>query len=167
MKKNTVIIMLALMLLLAGCSGKTNSGFSEDDLGLEIAGEKYYLREDSAPVIEALGDGYEYSEMVSCVYDGQDKTFAYPGLTVNTVPVEGRDIIEMFTLTDDTYATLRGVKVGMSRDQVIAAYGEEYFDDGYINYTVTNDPTDIQAERIQFEMSGDTVSVIYIYSPSY
>lgn len=167
MKKNTVIIMLALMLLLAGCSGKTNSGFSEDDLGLEIAGGKYYLREDSAPVIEALGDGYEYSEMVSCVYDGQDKTFAYPGLTVNTVPVEGRDIIEMFTLTDDTYATLRGVKVGMSRDQVIAAYGEEYFDDGYINYTVTNDPADIQAERIQFEMSGDTVSVIYIYSPSY
>ena len=55
----------------------------------------------------------------------------------------------------------------MSRDQVIAAYGEEYFDDGYINYTVTNDPADIQAERIQFEMSGDTVSVIYIYSPSY
>lgn len=167
MKKNTGIIMLALMLLLAGCSGKTNSGFSEDDLGLEIAGEKYYLREDSTPVIEALGDGYEYSEMVSCVYDGQDKTFAYPGLTVNTVPVEGRDIIEMFTLTDDTYATLRGVKVGMSRDQVIAAYGEEYFDDGYINYTVTNDPADIQAERIQFEMSGDTVSAIYIYSPSY
>ena len=140
MKKNTVIIMLALMLLLAGCSGKTNSGFSEDDLGLEIAGEKYYLREASSPVIEALGDGYEYSEMVSCVYDGQDKTFAYPGLTVNTVPVEGRDIIEMFTLTDDTYATLRGVKVGMSRDQVIAAYGEEYFDDGYINYTVPTTP---------------------------
>ncbi|MBQ4611608.1 MAG: hypothetical protein IJB30_07695 [Clostridia bacterium] len=167
MKKNIIIAMTAIFaLLLCACSAK-EEGFSEKDLGLEIAGETYFLRTDSAPLIEALGEGYEYSEMVSCVYDGQDKTFAYPGLTVNTVPVEGKDIIEMLTLTDGTYATLRGCRVGDSREAVISAYGEEYFDDGYINYTLTNDPADIQAERIQFEMSGDTVSAIYIYSPSY
>jgi len=32
---------------------------------------------------------------------------------------------------------------------------------------MTNDQADVQAERIQFEMNGDTVSAIYIYSPSY
>ena len=169
MKKNLLVsfIMICAMLLCA-CSGSSAEGaFSEDDLGLAIGDVTYYLREDSAPLIEALGSNYEYSEMVSCVYDGKDKTFVYPGLTVNTVPVDGKDIIEMFTLTDSTYATLRGCKVGDSRDSVISVYGEEYFDDGYINYTLTNDPADIQAERIQFEMSGDIVSAIYIYSPSY
>ena len=167
MKKNIIIAMIAILALLLCACGAKQEGFGQDDLGLELNGETYYLRTDSAPLIAALGDGYEYSEMVSCVYDGRDKTFAYPGLTVNTVPVDGKDIIEMFTLTDGTYATLRGCKVGDSREAVIAAYGEEYFDDGYINYTLTNDPADIQAERIQFEMSGDTVSTIYIYSPSY
>lgn len=169
MKKNLLIafIMICAMLL-CSCSGSSAEGaFSEDDLGLAIGGTTYYLREDSAPVIEALGSDYEYSEMVSCVYDGKDKTFIYPGVTINTVPVDGKDIIEMITLTDSTYATLRGCKVGDTRDSVISAYGEEYFDDGYINYTLTNDPADIQAERIQFEMNGNTVSAIYIYSPSY
>lgn len=170
MKKSLfTALIFTLALLLCACSGGSSAdgAFSEDDLGLAIGEETYYLREDSAALIEALGSDYEYSEMVSCVYDGKDKTFVYPGLTVNTVPVDGKDIIEMFTLTDGTYATLRGCKVGDSRDSVISAYGEEYFDDGYINYTLTNDPADIQAERIQFEMSGDTVSAIYIYSPSY
>lgn len=166
MKRNTVIVLLIVALLLTGC-GKQEDGFNEKDLGIEINGETCYLRTDSAPLIAALGDGYEYSEMVSCVYDGKDKTYTYPGITVSTVPVDGKDIIEMLTLTDDTYSTLRGSRVGDSRENVIATYGEEYFDDGYINYTLTNDPADIQAQRIQFEMNGDTVSAIYIYSPSY
>lgn len=166
MKRNLVIALLIVALLLTGC-GRQEDGFNEKDLGIETDGETYYLRTDSAPLIAALGEGYEYSEMVSCVYDGKDKTYTYPGITVSTVPVDGKDIIEMLTLTDDTYSTLRGSRVGDSREKVIAAYGEEYFDDGYINYTLTNDPADIQAERIQFEMNGDTVSAIYIYSPSY
>ena len=61
-------------------------------LFIAINGKTYYLREDSAALIAALGDGYEYSEMVSCVYDGKDKTFAYDGITVSTVPVDGKDV---------------------------------------------------------------------------
>ena len=171
-------LLLACVMLLAACGVPAGNdaavapkgAFSEKDLGVcltSVDGKTYYLREDSTEILEALGDDYDYSEMVSCVYDGKDKTYTYAGITVSTVPVDGRDIIEMFTLTDDTYTTLRGIKVGDSRGDVIAAYGEEYFDDGWLNYTLTNDPADVQAERIQFEMDGDTVAAIYIYSPSY
>lgn len=179
-----LVVLLACVMILSACgtpAADSNApadsdssepavltgSFSEKDLGICINDKIHYLREDSAEVLTALGDGYEYSEMVSCVYDGKDKTYAYAGITVNTVPVDGKDIIEMFTLTDDTYSTLRGIKVGATREEVIAAYGEEFFDDGWLNYTMTNDQTDVQAERIQFEMNGDTVSAIYIYSPSY
>lgn len=105
--------------------------------------------------------------MVSCVYDGKDKTYTYPGITVNTVPVGGKDVIEMITLTDGTYATLRGAKVGDALSSVTELYGADYFDDGYLTYSISNDPEDIQSERIQFEPLGDTVGTIYIYSPSY
>ena len=180
-KKNWFLIaLLALVMVFAACGAPAadapadnseptvlTGAFSEKDLGIAVQGKIHYLREDSTEVLAALGEDYEYSEMVSCVYDGKDKTYAYAGITVNTVPVDGKDIIEMFTITDTAYTTLRGITVGATRDEVIAAYGEEYFDDGWLNYTMTNDQTDVQAERIQFEMNGDAVSAIYIYSPSY
>lgn len=174
LKKNLSLSLAVLLMLciVAACGGKPASAaptgaFSEKDLGVEIAGKIYYLREDSAALLSALGDGYEYSEMVSCVYDGKDKTFTYPGITVNTVPVDGKDVIEMITLTDATYATLRGAKVGDALSSLTELYGADYFNDGYITYSITNDPADIQAERIQFEPAGDAVGTIYIYSPSY
>ncbi len=147
--------------------GAPTGPFTQSDLGFAFNGKTYYLREDSAELLAALGDDYEFSEIVSCVYSGMDKTYAYDGVTVNTVPVDGEDIIEMITLTDGTYETLRGVKPGQDMDAITAAYGEDYFDDGYITYSLTNDPEDIQAERIQFEFDGDAIGTIYIYSPSY
>ncbi len=174
LKKNLSLSLAVLLMLViaAACGGDAGSAmptgaFSEDDLGVEIGGEVYYLREDSAPLLAALGDGYEYSEMVSCVYDGKDKTYIYPGITVSTVPVGGKDVTEMITLTDGSYSTLRGAKVGDAISSLAEKYGGDYFDDGYITYSTTNDPADIQAERIQFEPAGDAVGVIYIYSPSY
>lgn len=166
------IAVLLMLCIVAACGGSPapaapTGAFSEKDLGVEIGGKVYYLREDSAALLAALGDGFEYSEMVSCVYDGKDKTYTYPGITANTVPVGGKDVIEMITLTDGTYATLRGAKVGDALSSVTELYGADYFDDGYHTYSITNDPEDIEAERIQFEPLGDAVGTIYIYSPSY
>lgn len=165
-----LVAAIALCLIMAACSpgGSTLSGaFTDKDLGVAIGGKTYYLREDSSALISALGEGYEYSEMVSCVYDGKDKTFAYDGITVSTVPVDGKDVTEMITLTGGGYTTLRGIGVGSTIDGVKAAYGEKYFDDGYLTYSISGDETDIHSERIQFEYSGDTVTRIFIYSPSY
>lgn len=98
------VAVLLMLCVVAACGSPApaapTGAFSEKDLGVEIGGKVYYLREDSAALLAALGDGFEYSEMVSCVYDGKDKTYTYPGITVNTVPVGGKDVIEMITLTD-------------------------------------------------------------------
>lgn len=172
MRKPISLLLAALCLLtLFGCGAKEASAptgkLTSKDLGIAIEGNVYYLREDSAPLIKALGDAYDFSESTSCVYDGKDKIYEYKGVRVHTVPVNGKDLIEMIVLTDASYATLRGAKTGSARDKLIALYGEDYFDDGYLTYSLTNDPEDIQAERIQFEFSGDALHTIYIYSPSY
>ncbi len=171
MKKSLPLTLgIMLCLLLAACGSKTSApsgAFSDKDLGLSVSGSVYYLREDSAPLLAALGEDCQYSEVVSCVYDGKDKTFAYAGVTVGTVPVDGKDVIEVITLTQSDYSTLRGAKVGDTLDQVKALYGDGWFDDGYLTYSLTGDETDIHAERIQFEYTGDAVTRIFIYSPSY
>lgn len=183
MKRKIALITVLLMVfaVLSACGGSegntessqtqsTNqtAGFSAEDLSVTVKGVNYKLRVDSAPILAALGDEYEYTEVISCVYDGKDKTYTYPGIAVNTVPVEGKDIIEMFTLIDSTYTTSRGIKVGDTRDKVISVYGDKYFDDGYLTYSTTNDEKDIEAQRIQLLMGADDkVQEIYVYSPSY
>lgn len=160
-------IIFCLVFAACGNSAAPAGAFSEKDLGIGVGGKTYYLREDSADLLAALGDDYDYSAQVSCVYDGEDKTFEYAGITVETVPVDGKDVTEDIILTDGTYSTLRGAKVGDTLDAVKALYGDAYFDDGYLTYSLTDDASDIHAERIQFEYANDTVSRIFIYSPSY
>lgn len=164
-----ITLIFALSIILAACGGAAvpTGAFSQDDLGVRAGENAHYLREDSAPLIGALGDDYEYSSQVSCVYDGEDKVFTYPGIAVSTVPVDGKDVIEVITLTTDAYETLRGAKVGDTLEAVKALYGDACFDDGYLTYSLTNDPADIRAERIQFEYANGVVTRIFIYSPSY
>ncbi len=163
--------LLMAVLFSVGCGTGTpqkSQGYDEkSDLCLAIDGVKYDIRTDSAPLLAALGDDYEFSEQISCIYEGMDKSFTYDGLTISTVPVDGKDIIEMFTITNDKYKTERGITVGASLEDVIAAYGDRYFDDGYITYTASNDMTKISEPRIQFYMLDGSVKEIYIYSPSY
>lgn len=195
MKKHIRILALVLALVLAlaltACGGSTSGEEPYDDgkdvktpeqaaaemmgkpfnnsfdMCVVIDGKIYPVRVDSASVLSALGENCEKTETISCVYDGYDKTFEYDGIIVSTVPVDGKDVIEMFTITGPEYKTTRNITVGATREEVIAAYGENYWDDGYVNYTESGDPENISEMRIQFLFDGDTVDEIYIYSPSY
>lgn len=181
-----LLLALCMILAFAACTGTNPSGdpsgspagespedligkpFSaKKDMAVIINGKTYPVRVDSADVLSVLGSEYEYGETISCVYDGYDKTFAYDGITVSTVPDGEKDIIEMFTITGSKYTTARNITVGATREEVIAAYGEKYFDDGYLTYSESADINNISEMRIQFLFDGDTVSEIYVYSPSY
>ena len=181
-KVRILALMAALLMAaaaLAGCSGNKpddkqgiapGSPFKDaSDMAVVINGVTYPVRVDSANVLSALGNDYDYSETVSCVYKGYDKSFEYDDIKVSTVPVDDVDIIEMFTVTGGDHATPRGIRVGDTREAVLAAYGENYTsDDGfYITYTENGDPYDYSAMRIMFKMTDDKVEEICIYSPSY
>ena len=182
----TVVLAAVLLLcMLTGCLGAaddTQGGdrqsqqlapgapFSDKaDMAAVINGVTYPVRVDSASVLAALGNDYDYDEVVSCVYEGYDKTFEYEDIRISTVPYDNADIIEMITITGGDHSTTRGIKVGASRQDVIKAYGENFTsDDGYyLVYTENGDPDDPASMRIMFKMDGDTVEEICIYSPSY
>ena len=140
---------------------------NDSDMAVVIDGKWYPVRVDSAEVLSVLGDDCKKDETISCVYDGYDKTFTYDGIVVSTVPDGGVDIVEMFTITGGDYTTTRNIGVGATRDEVIAAYGENYWDDGYLTYTESGDENNISEMRIQFLLENDVVTEINIYSPSY
>lgn len=138
------------------------------DMAVVIGGKTYPVRVDSKDVLAALGDDYKYAETISCVYEGYDKTFTYDGIVVSTVPVDDADVIEMFSVTGGDYKTTRGVGIGATREEVVKAYGDNFFDDGwYVTYTESGKPENISEMRIQFRFVDDILTEYYVYSPSY
>ncbi|MGN0369024.1 MAG: hypothetical protein ACI4EW_00580 [Butyrivibrio sp.] len=130
MKKFTCILLL-LVLLLSGCSGKNNgSGQKEENksgVSYTIEGVTIVPGEDFAAAYEKLGEPLKYTEAASCYFDGMDKVFTYDGFEIRTYPAEGnKDLVQDLCISSDKYSTKEGMTVGSSLDDVIKAYGEDY-----------------------------------------
>ena len=77
MKKTICLLLTALLLcaLLGSCGKKT---ISEVDLTLTVGGTAVRPDTSVSALLDAFGTDYTYSEAVSCVYTGMDKTYAIP-----------------------------------------------------------------------------------------
>lgn len=127
--------------------------FDEGDLAIEVGGFRVTLGIDIAEVIAALGEGYEYSEAISCAYDGLDKTFIYPGVEFYTYPDGNKDYLFEVILVDDTYSTAGMLKVGSTEAEITEAYGGDSFVEGIVmRYNASNDPDNIDEPSLYFVM---------------
>lgn len=140
--------------------------FSAEDLVIEVQGVTARLLEDAAPLMSVLGDDYQLSEAESCVYEGMDKTFDYGHIVVYTVPADDHDLLDGLDMLDDQLATARGIRVGDSRDAVLAAYGPQAGSESDLVYNVPGDIEKLAEPRLTFIMDGDTVVAISFYSGS-
>lgn len=139
-----------------------------DDLAIAIDGQVYKLNENAAPMLAAMGDDYEFSQDVSCVFDGYDKVHTYDSIEITTYPDGENDIIDQFVLFDAKYETMRGIKVGATKAEIEAAYGDGYFMDGpFMTYTISGDQADIESPRCYFELDESEVAMrIFIHYPT-
>ncbi len=146
MKKG--LLVLVVLLLLAGCSKDkevpasktedigTKEDTSKDDAkettstkpGFEFDynGVTIPMNVDAAPVVEALGETTAYMEAASCAFQGLDKFFTYSGFELSTYPDGEKDMVYSVYFLDDSVTTKEGIYIGSSKDDVIAAYGEDY-----------------------------------------
>ncbi len=97
---------------------------NEEDLVVVINGGELTFDMTMDSVFELLGTDYEYSEAISCAYDGMDKTFEYSDLVIYSWPDGETDRVSEFLIFSDVCTTARGITVGSSLDDVIAAYGQ-------------------------------------------
>jgi len=143
MNKKVILIAVFCLVfaLLAGCGGneQTQTGgdkvseagsFSAEDIALKINGKTYRCGEDVKPLLKELGDGYSYSEAISCAYDGLDKTYSYDNFDVYTYPDGDIDRVSEITAYSDDVSTTKGLKVGDPVERMEELYGKGYSEEG-------------------------------------
>lgn len=156
MKKaiSLAVAILSIMgiIMLSGC-GKNDSG--------KLSSVKIYDAEiachvDMDKVLDAFSDlEYEYSESISCAYNGMDKIYDFSddGFIIYTYPVEDKDFVLEVAISSEKITQRDGkVYVGMSKDDVIALFGSDYSVEGdTITYSVSED------QSMYFLLSDDVV----------
>ena len=170
MKKRLVrwlAFLAAAIFLFTGCGAKDFS--MKEDMGIKVDGKWYPIFQDAAPLLSALGSDYELFAAPSCLYDGEDKEFAYAGCSVFTNPGNGGiDVWYIIRLTDDSLETARGIKVGDTKDAVVKAYGDKYYmeSDYQMVYSISGKQGDLASPCMIIDFENDKVSCIEIYYPT-
>ena len=163
MKKTICLLLTALLLcaLLGSCGKKT---ISEVDLTLTVGGTAVRPDTSVSALLDAFGTDYTYSEAVSCVYTGMDKTYAYSDRILYTYPDGDADrLLELYCSAD--VQTAQGVGIGASRKDVEAAYGTEYTQAGNtMTYALAAQDSLTIPASLYFELDGDTVCAIGLTS---
>lgn len=180
MKKG--LILLAAILLLAGCGKEkttetsndakdaevtqgaqvtvddkttdTASQEAEDGYSFEMNGVTVPVNVDFAPIYEKLGKETQYYEAASCAFQGLDKMYTYNGFEISTYPNGDKDYISSVYFLDDSVTTKEGIYLGADLGEVIAAYGEDFTEESG-EYTYTLGQT-----KLAFIIEDDSVASI-------
>lgn len=113
---------------------------------------------DMNDLIDQLGEADDYSAAKSCTGEGEDKIYTYGGISLYTYPEHGKDIIFIIELAGEEVLA-SGLGIGSSRVDILAAYGEDYMDDGmYLEYEYEEGAT-----TLCFTMDGDIATLVEIY----
>ena len=178
MKYCATIVILVLIALLAGCGtgvpAPDAAGPASDDGGqlleapaspeprrgfeFDSGGVTVRMGDAAADVVDSFGEPLNYFEAPSCAFDGIDRIYYYRGFEVYTFPVDGVDFISSVNLTDDSVETREGVYLGMSLDDMTAAYGDGFAQNlGQYTYTLGDSSLSFLVEN------GVLVSITYNY----
>lgn len=133
MKKICVLLVsIALVCCLVACEtadppldssdNTANAGKSEHIFVYN--GANVSVNDDMSELLSKLGEPKSYFEAASCAFDGLDKTYTYSGFVITTRPEGEKDYVNSILLTDDSVTTTKGIYIGSSREEVVAAYGE-------------------------------------------
>ena len=121
-----MIALMSMIFVLSGCG--TGKVYCENEMYTLYVGEvEISPGKDAVGVLDALGVPISHSEeKEGCGSDEYVGVYKYQGIGIKTKHVSGREIIDTVTITDDTVRTSKGITVGSSRNDVIAAYGENF-----------------------------------------
>ncbi|MCF0132223.1 MAG: hypothetical protein HUJ71_10825 [Pseudobutyrivibrio sp.] len=116
---------------------------------------------DMDELLPSLKEPKSTFEAPSCAGQGTAYTYDFGSFEVETYPSEnGQNLIGYITIKDDLIATAEGVELYMTRDDVVAAYGE--------GYTETEQGLTYEKDgsKICFVLENDEVTSIMYISPA-
>lgn len=179
MKKTGIVsIIIILLLSMAACQAQevvseevdvqpqeiTTGPFGEVDLIFIYQGVGYPISSDAVLLVEAFGTDYEEIGAPSCSFVGEDKQFIFSFATIYTYPMDDVDLINEIYIYDGDFVTNRGISLGDTKEDVVAAYGEGGVDqsDSYV-YVLSGDIADTASPKLYFELTDGIVTGISYY----
>ena len=157
-------IVLLLIFALVACSDKKDDGDNGDSVnGGAVAGysvtyngQKIEIGADAKTLIPKLGS-YTSVDGEACGTDEKDVIYTLSGMEIETHVNKDGEIVRKIEILNDSQKTDKGITIGATREEVIAAYGKNYTEGtGAIRYESGN-----TAIEFYFGASGN-VSNIYI-----
>lgn len=130
--KKLLCLLICLLLPFAALAEEI-APLSTEDFTLTLEETAFVLGGDAAALVEALealtGAPLAVTETVSCMFSGMDREFANDAALVGTYPIgpDGSDVVESVMVFTDALATTRGAAVGMTKEEIEALYGTDYF----------------------------------------
>lgn len=120
-----IIAAVCAFSMLVACNGASNSegGDSAVEYYVTYKGTKIELGAKSASTLEALGEPKDTKSLGDCGGFGLQTRYTYSNLTLYTIKNDSGETIDQITITSDQVQTPKGVYIGMSKSDVISAYG--------------------------------------------
>ncbi len=161
MKKKSLVLLAAMTMAFAfvGCgdgggsssSGTTGTSTQADaaaagGYSVTLSGVTINMNVAAADIISALGEPKDKYEAESCAFQGMDRTYTYPGFTLDTYENNGVETTLYVTFTDDTVSTTEGLCIGESIDKAKELYGTDGTDNG---------------SSIVYTKGGSTLTIFY------
>ena len=115
---------------------------ASDTYGLAYKGTILTPGMEAKPAIDALGAGYIYNEVMSCAFNGMEKTYDYKEIVLFVDSRDGKDKINTIEIKDASI-DCGGVKIGSTLDDVKKAYGDPTAEELY-GYRYDKNKTQIQ-----------------------
>ena len=117
-----LIVSLTLLCSLTSCMMKEyDNDFYFHAGGIDIAPG---MRTSDA--LGYLGEARGVSSSPSCAFAGEEKIYSYSGYDIYALCENGREVIEKLVIRSDAVSTERGVRIGDTMRDVVAAYGRDY-----------------------------------------
>jgi hypothetical protein len=143
--KKLCLACILLLVFVVGCSKDGTTSVvnenqkvetDEKEVVSEVETKEYFftlrdvkieMQADVTPIIKALGEPGFYFEAESCASQGLDKIYTYGGIEIHTYENNDKDYVASILFIDDTVETDEGIALFETLEDVVKAYGDDYF----------------------------------------
>lgn len=128
--RNSIIIILIIAIIIVCIHIISNRNAENDEVNniqeYVFCNNNNKIKIDDEFSREKYGQEKEYSEIISCAYEGLDRIYKYENYEITTYERDGKERIQSIYLLNDMVKTEEDVKITDSYNKMIEKYSDNY-----------------------------------------
>lgn len=161
MKKSWIgIIVVLIICLLGGFVFLNSNGKKTTEIEEKVEGYSFVYKEQTLTVGDEFKEDlieaeYSVSELANCAFASANHVYTYDDLEIVPATVDDKNVIYSVYFISDEVATLEGIKLGDTLDDVVSTYGNDYEQPLTNKYVYTKGDTELS-----FIIDDDSITSI-------